>query len=270
MNIFLFFCIIPFSIESPFDTASSSTWNVSTSSSNALGGGERNSTTPILYKRDERFAGQVTDDFPHLLGFSRLKAWMNERANPCEDFYEYACGGFIKRYSDFKDLTVMKVMAKSNQLLMKSILSQPVSPLAASLEDKMIFEKTRDYYLSCENKYEIEHRAFSPMIPIANSILEKAHSFKNIPSLFGKLQADGVDVLFRSKFSKVETKDPNDLRLQFFPAAAYEVSPGTVERALQYFVDHRVIHLQKNGLRSISEWVANLEMQNVKFMRKLK
>lgn len=152
---------------------------------------------------------------------------------------------------------------------MKSILEQKESPLAKSIDEKIIFRKSKAYFDSCANKRLIQKRGFRPIIPIANSVMAKATSIESLPSLFGQLQAEGVDVLFRSKYTKVETKDPDDMRLQFFPAPAYEIQHSTVKSVLQIFVDNRVL---PKGLKlePISVWVAKLENENAKFLRHLK
>lgn len=152
---------------------------------------------------------------------------------------------------------------------MKSILEQKKSPLAKTDDERAIFTKARNYYQSCKDKREIEKRGFSPIIPIANSVMAKVSSNISLPSLFGQLQAEGVDVLFRSKYSKVETKDPDDMRLLFFPAPAYEVHHLTVKSALQAFVDNKVLPRGLH-LETISKWVAKLESENVQFLKHLK
>lgn len=81
------------------------------------------SSNHTLNRRDERFVAQVTSDFPHLLGFNRLLAWMDKSIDPCNDFYQYSCGGFIKRYADFKDSSVMTIMGKSTQVFISFIRS---------------------------------------------------------------------------------------------------------------------------------------------------
>jgi len=99
--------------------------------------------------------------------------------------------------------------------------------------------------------------------------MSKVTSVKSLAQLFGELQAEGVDVLFRSKYSKVETKDPDDMRLLFFPAPAYEVSHDTIKTVLEMFVESKVL---PKGLKldAISIWIAKLENENVAFLRLLK
>jgi predicted metalloendopeptidase len=223
--------------------------------------------TAVLQKRNEEYQPIVTSDFPHLLGFSRLQAWMDSSVDPCDDFYQYSCGGFLKRYADFKNLDIMKMMGDANSMLMKNILEQDRDHLAKNTSEKIIFQKAKSYYQSCMDKETIERRGFSPILPVAFRIQEKTLSEEQLPALFGELQAQGVDVLFRSKFSKVETKDPDDLRLQFFPSPAYDVPKDTIRTVLKYFQQHKVI--PNKNLSPAVDIVHKLEQANVNFMKRM-
>jgi hypothetical protein len=222
-----------------------------------------------IHKRNEDYQPMITQDFPHLLGEERLKAWMDDLVNPCDDFYQYSCGGFLKRYSDFPNTDVMKIMGRANALLMKNILIQKHDALAKTAAESDIFFKTREYYLSCENKNIIEQRGFEPIRSIANSIIRHIDSDNSLPAIFGELQGLGVDVFFRSKYSKVETMDPDDLRLQFFPSPGYDVSRDTVKNTLLMFQKNKVIDRYVN-IQNISSSVWEIEQGFVSLVRLLK
>ncbi|KAI8896347.1 hypothetical protein BC833DRAFT_597706, partial [Globomyces pollinis-pini] len=221
-----------------------------------------------LLKRNEEFQGLVTNDFPHLLGYDRLNAWMDKNVDPCDDFYHYSCGGFQERYSKFRETDVLSLMGKSNQLLMHSILKQEKDALASTPQEKDIFFKTKDYYLSCQNRHIIEDRGMDPIKPMFKNIVNLVNSERNLPTLFGALQTEGVNVLFQSRYSKVESKTNDDLRLLFFPATAYKIQSGTVEKVFNVYKQHGMIESNLD-VQSTSAKVAALENKVAAFLHTL-
>jgi predicted metalloendopeptidase len=192
---------------------------------------------------NEEYQPMLTPDFPHLLGIERIRAWMNKTADPCSDFYQYACGGFRKRYATFQnDTDVIGLMSKTNSLLMEMILNRTTDPLAHSQADREIFEKSRNYYVSCARRDVIEQRGYAPFRTMANVMLAKFKSRVSFPRLLGQLQSQsGISIVLQSKYTSVPTKDIKKLRLQFVPAAAYNVTRETISQVFDTFVDNEII-----------------------------
>ncbi|KAI8908696.1 hypothetical protein DFJ77DRAFT_126773 [Powellomyces hirtus] len=223
-------------------------------------------SSPQLSPRNEEFQPRLTRDFPHLLGYERVQSWKDERVDPCDDFYEHACGGFRERYKDMTNTDVLNLMEQSSSLLMETILQQPRDLLAKTATDKELFDKTRAYYDSCRDTATIQNRGFSPILPYAADLLAYTETSKSLPELFGHLHQNGVSALFKTSYTKVQDNSPTDLRLQFYPAPAYQASRHTVKKVLEEFVRHDVLRLPTHAnLNQIVDWVVAIETEVGKF-----
>ena len=64
-----------------------------------------------------------------LLTAARLAENMDTTSDPCEDFFQYSCGGWTKRHSvspDAGDVTVLKNLQLKNDERIREIIEQPV------------------------------------------------------------------------------------------------------------------------------------------------
>jgi membrane metallo-endopeptidase-like protein 1 len=58
-----------------------------------------------------------------------MKKYMNESANPCEDFYEFACGNWNKYHSIPADRTsydTFEMLRENLDIVLKNLLSEPI------------------------------------------------------------------------------------------------------------------------------------------------
>jgi len=120
-------------------------------------------------------------------------AAMDQSANPCSDFYQYACGGWIKnhptppdrpRYGRFTELQ------DRNNGILRDILDEAAKPGAAA-EGK----KIGDYYASCMNEREINAKGKTPLAPDLQRIAA-IRDKNDIPAVAGHLQTVGTNVFF--------------------------------------------------------------------------
>lgn len=78
---------------------------------------------------------------------SSLLNTMDRNISPCKDFYQYACGGWIKTHpipSGHARWGTFGTMWQENQLVMKHAIEQPESSFASQAE-----KKAKRYYISC-------------------------------------------------------------------------------------------------------------------------
>lgn len=224
-----------------------------------------------IHRRNEEFQPKITTDFPHLLGIERLKAWSNENINPCEDMYEYSCGGFQSRFKEYVNIDVWQLMEESNTLLMRRILNNDIDHLNHNDRAEMdIFFKTRDYYLSCENKEILEERGFSPIKNMAIDLMLNSEKWENsFASMLGKFQSQGIEILFKPIYSKVMFRDPRDLRLQLLPAPGYSVSRINIVNVFKIFQEQGVIPSDVN-IEKISAYVHHIEKMQAHLIKRLR
>ncbi|KAI9351774.1 hypothetical protein DFJ73DRAFT_368450 [Zopfochytrium polystomum] len=222
---------------------------------------------PPLERRDEAYQPYISREFPHILGPNRMLSWLNKSVDPCEDFYQYACGGFIQKYEDVPHADTLELMQTTNTLLMEEILSQRQDKISKTPAERRVFAKAINYYRSCLDSETINARGFEPIVPLAkefNTLFEK----QSFTSAFGKMNSKAVYFLFKTSYSRVQNEDPNDLRLQFFPATGYDVTVKTVIRALKPFVDRRILTIPPDTtLESIAEWIVKVEKMTISLIK---
>ncbi len=121
---------------------------------------------------------------------------MNEQAQPCDDFYEYACGNWVKtteipadrpRWSRGFD-----TIAARNEDVLRQILDE-VS--AGNAPEKIPFaQKLADFYGSCTDEGKLE-----AALPVVQAELAKLQvkDAKSLARVVGSLHARGIFPLFR-------------------------------------------------------------------------
>ncbi|MCW5979249.1 MAG: M13 family metallopeptidase [Bryobacteraceae bacterium] len=98
-----------------------------------------------------------------LLAQDVLNTWIDPAAEPCVDFYQYACGNWMKsnpippdqtRWSRFNELV------ERNNALLREILEQAAAPRQERSPGK---QKIGDYYASCMDEAGIEKKGIEPI-----------------------------------------------------------------------------------------------------------
>src|SRR5262245_2601073 len=117
---------------------------------------------------------------------------LNRRADPCNDFYEFACGGWITnnpipgdqaRWGRFDDL-----QERNNEVLHKVLEEAAKSTDAAN-------RKIGDYYASCMDEATIEKKGVTPLEPDFQKIAA-LKAITDLPALVADLHSIGVDAFF--------------------------------------------------------------------------
>ncbi|XP_017767260.1 PREDICTED: endothelin-converting enzyme 1 isoform X2 [Eufriesea mexicana] len=94
---------------------------------------------------------------------------IDRTVDPCEDFYEYACGGWIKK-NPIPDGNSMwgtfDKFEQDNQLVVKSVLEKPFNEMRSKAE-----KKAKYYFLSCmDANNTIETLGAKPMLDLLDTI----------------------------------------------------------------------------------------------------
>jgi putative endopeptidase len=165
----------------------------------------------LITLADARVGAQQPGNQPAASGSGIDLAAMDRSADPCSDFYQFACGGWLAkhpippdrgRYGRFEELQ------DRNYEILKSILEDAAKP-----DNSADWRKIGDYYSSCMDEAAIESKRLEPLEPE----LERVAAIKtknDLPAVVGHLQTIGV-VPFFSVGARPDFKDASQVIATF-------------------------------------------------------
>ncbi|NXF61948.1 NEP protein, partial [Ciccaba nigrolineata] len=113
---------------------------------------------------------------------ARILENMDTTAEPCNDFYQYACGGWLKRnvipetssrYSNFD------ILRDELEVVLKDVLNTPSS------NDITAVQKAKTLYRSCINETTIDSRGGRPLISLLPNVSDWPVATTNWDSSYG-------------------------------------------------------------------------------------
>jgi len=122
-------------------------------------------------------------------------AALDRTANPCDDFYKFACGGWMKahpappdqpRYGRFEEL-----QNRNNEIL-KDILENAAKPGGATSPE---LQKVGDYYGSCMAEAAIETKGAAPLTADLRRV-DAINAKTDIPAVVGHMHTVGMSGFF--------------------------------------------------------------------------
>lgn len=132
---------------------------------------------------------------------------LDRTADPCTDFYQYACGGWIAQHplpADKSRYGRYDEMAFKNRERLQTMLEAAAAPGHHSALEKQV----GDYYAACMDEAAIDRRGAAPLEPYFQKIAAvKDH--KDMARLLGEMKRSGLPGLFGFG----STPDPHDARV---------------------------------------------------------
>jgi endothelin-converting enzyme/putative endopeptidase len=133
---------------------------------------------------------------------------MDKTADPCVDFYQYSCGGWLKANpvpADQSSYGRDTELAERNRLILRDILEK------ASVNDpkrSAVDQKIGDFYSACMDEAAIEKKGLSALQPLLDHIAAIKSKADFAPAI-ADLHLKNVDALF-SYGSDQDFKNAND------------------------------------------------------------
>ncbi|GFO40521.1 endothelin-converting enzyme 1, partial [Plakobranchus ocellatus] len=150
---------------------------------------------------------------------SRLKSYMNDEVNPCNDFYEYACGKWMKTkvLEPTEDrLDTFTAIKEAYKVKMKVLLEETIGQ-----DDPAYKTQPRTFYKACMNLGRIEDRDTEPFMeflatigkfPTLETAWNETHEDFSLEQMIIRLAKIGVTPLFSIMIDR-DWKNPDANRL---------------------------------------------------------
>ncbi|KAI0687125.1 metalloprotease [Cytidiella melzeri] len=161
--------------------------------------------------------------------------------DPCENFYDFANGGWLKQHpipSDKGRYGNFAVLSEQNRRLIQQILSQDSSSLysqaaltagAEDPYDTLILKKLRGLYSSCMNEDLLDARGTDPLLRVIRNIRklyngedtvisahdDKEKQKKGFTAAIAYLHTRGIGAVFDTDIEGDVGEDPNQMTLWF-------------------------------------------------------
>ncbi len=121
--------------------------------------------------------------------------WMDPSVDPCQDFFAYACGGFVKNTvipADRATWGTTEGIEKSNEDFLRDVLEKAA---ASGGGGDPSTKKIGDYYAACMDEDGVEKAGITPIKPLLAEIA-KVRDVRSLGAAFVAFQVQSIPVPF--------------------------------------------------------------------------
>jgi len=124
---------------------------------------------------------------------------LDRKADPCVDFYQFACGGWVAKNpvpADRRSFGRFTELQDRNFTILRRILESAANDAPSASSESDDRKKAADYYAACMDESKIESAGLMPIAQDLATIDELVNP-DDLPVLIAHLHAVGVPALFR-------------------------------------------------------------------------
>lgn len=110
---------------------------------------------------------QKCETFGCVMASSKIISFMDESIDPCDNFYEFACGNYIKKTQIPDDKIQVDLLTSVDDLVrqqLRTIINEPMLP-----NESKPFRLAKYFNSACLNQTIIEERGIKPLADILES-----------------------------------------------------------------------------------------------------
>ena len=195
---------------------------------------------------------EETEDDVRASFASSVESTLNPEVDPCEDFYQYACGGWLENTEMPGDRSRMTRAFSEIDDRNKDLLKTILDDAASGVSDDPAWKKVGTFYSACLDEDAIDARGLEPVKPMLEKVAA-VDSLEAVSSLSGELAMVGVGTFFSwGIWGDLKDPDTNILYLgqggMSLPERDYYLDESEEKEELRAeFVAHATRLLQMGG-----------------------